>query len=84
MTSITTSAAKARSSPIAQPKSVVDPPAESHPSMNEIQIRAYRVHQQRGGIYGGYTLDEWLQAEHDLDDELRKNPKPTRRQPFRS
>jgi hypothetical protein len=84
MTSKTTSAAKARSRPIAQSNGAMDPLAESHPTLNEIQIRAYHVHQQRGGIYGGYTLEEWLQAEHDLDDELRKNPKQKRRKPFRS
>lgn len=41
-----------------------------HPhTLNDIQRRAYRIHQRHGGIYGGYTLEEWLEAEHELDDE---------------
>lgn len=38
-------------------------------SLNEIQRRAYRIHQRHGGIYGGYTLEDWLEAEHELDEE---------------
>jgi hypothetical protein len=38
-------------------------------SLNEIQRRAYEVHQRHGGIYGGYTLEDWLEAEHELDEE---------------
>lgn len=48
----------------------LDHPAPSHPTLNEIQIRAYKIHQQHGGYYGGYSLDDWLEAEHELDDEL--------------
>jgi hypothetical protein len=50
-----------------------DPPPPHLPSLNEIQIRAYRIHQEHGAVYGGYSLDEWLEAEHELDDELRGN-----------
>jgi Protein of unknown function (DUF2934) len=46
-------------------------PSPHPPSLNEIQIRAYRIHQEHGAVYGGYTLDDWLEAEHELDDELR-------------
>jgi hypothetical protein len=38
-------------------------------TLNEIQKRAYQVHQRHGGIYGGYTLEDWLEAEHELDEE---------------
>jgi hypothetical protein len=41
-----------------------------HPTLNEIQIRAYRIHHQHGGYVGGYSLDDWLEAEHELDEEL--------------
>ncbi len=45
-------------------------PKHEHPhNLNEIQRRAYRIHQRHGGIYGGYTLEEWLEAEHELDEE---------------
>jgi len=43
------------------------------PSLNEIQIRAYRIHQKHGAVYGGYSLDDWLEAEHELDKELRES-----------
>jgi Protein of unknown function (DUF2934) len=38
-------------------------------TLNEVQRRAYQVHQRHGGIYGGYTLEDWLKAEHELDEE---------------
>jgi Protein of unknown function (DUF2934) len=45
------------------------PDQQHHHSLNEVQRRAYRVHQRHGGIYGGYTLEDWLEAEHELDEE---------------
>lgn len=48
-----------------------DPPAPRRTSLHDIEIRAYRIHQKHGGVYGGYTLDEWLEAEHELDEEHR-------------
>jgi hypothetical protein len=50
-----------------------NPPPAHSPSLNEIQIRAYRIHQEHGAAYGGYSLDDWLEAEHELDEELRGN-----------
>jgi hypothetical protein len=41
-------------------------------TLNEVQRRAYRIHERHGGIYGGYTLEDWLEAEHELDEE--ENP----------
>ena len=38
-------------------------------TLNEVQRRAYQIHQRHGGVYGGYTLEDWLEAEHELDDE---------------
>src|ERR1700691_1540076 len=37
--------------------------------LNEIQRRACRLHHQHGATCGGYTLEEWLEAEHELDEE---------------
>lgn len=48
-----------------------DPPLPRRGSLHDIQIRAYRIHQKHGGVYGGYTLDEWLEAERELDEEHR-------------
>jgi hypothetical protein len=43
-------------------------PQHTH-TLNEVQRRAYQVHQRHGGVYGGYTLEDWLEAEHELDEE---------------
>jgi hypothetical protein len=43
-------------------------PQHTH-NLNEIQRRAYRIHERHGGVYGGYTLEDWLEAEHELDEE---------------
>ena len=48
-------------------------------TLNEVQRRAYRIHERHGGIYGGYTLEDWLEAEHELDDE-DKSPSPKKDQ----
>ena len=40
--------------------------------LNEIQRRACRLHHQHGATCGGYTLEEWLEAEHELDEESKR------------
>ena len=47
------------------------PPDGQRTTLNEIQIRACRIHQEHGAVYGGYSLDEWLEAEHELNEDLR-------------
>lgn len=47
-----------------------------HATLNEIQIRAYRVHFEHGGISGGYTLDDWLEAEHELSCDTGSDSQP--------
>ncbi len=48
-----------------------------HPAtLNEIQIRAYRVHWEHGGTNGGYTLDDWLEAERKLDTDTGSDSNP--------
>ena len=37
------------------------------PSLEDIQRRACEIHHQHGAVSGGYTLDEWLEAEHELE-----------------
>jgi hypothetical protein len=51
-------------------------PERHLPTLMEIQIRAYRIHQQHGAINGGYTLDDWLEAEHELDTDLEQKRVP--------
>ena len=43
--------------------------AHHPPTLDEIQLRAYRVHYRHGGVFGGYSLEDWLEAEHELTDE---------------
>jgi hypothetical protein len=54
------------------PHDTHSPRAAHWPSLNEIQMRACRIHQMHGAVRGGYTLDDWLEAEHELDEELRE------------
>ena len=37
--------------------------------LDEVQRLACRIHHRHGSIYGGYTLEEWLEAEHELENE---------------
>jgi hypothetical protein len=38
------------------------------PTLEDVQRRACEIHHEHGAVNGGYTLDEWLEAEHDLED----------------
>ncbi|HXN98954.1 MAG TPA: hypothetical protein VN881_07765 [Candidatus Acidoferrales bacterium] len=51
-----------------------------NPSLNTVQLRACRIHFQHGGVCGGYTLDDWLEAEHELEDENQPAGKNKRAQ----
>jgi len=56
--------------PTFTPRQPENNPKQEHThSLNKIQRRAYQVHQRHGGIYGGYKLEDWLEAEHELDEE---------------
>ena len=43
-------------------------------TLDEIWRRALRIHRRHGGVYGGYTLEEWLEAEHELEREDHSAP----------
>jgi hypothetical protein len=52
---------------------LVDKESERHTNhhqvtLEEIQRRALEIHHEHGGVTGGYTLDDWLEAEHELED----------------
>jgi hypothetical protein len=50
-------------------------PENQHPhTLDEIQRRACRIHSRHGAVYGGYTLEEWLEAEHELEHEEHPAP----------
>jgi hypothetical protein len=43
-----------------------DASADHTPSREEIQLRAYEIYLERGGLPGN-ELDDWLQAERELN-----------------
>lgn len=45
--------------------------------LDEVQRRACRLHHRHGATCGGYTLEEWLEAEHELEVES-KGPRKDR------
>jgi DUF2934 family protein len=49
--------------------------AKSHPSTEDIAIRAYQIYLERGGA-PGTALDDWTRAEREL---LEKSSKPRRK-----
>jgi hypothetical protein len=44
------------------------------PTPEEIRQRAFEIHIERGGIYG-CDLDDWLQAERELQQKHKENEK---------
>ncbi len=53
-------------------------PKAISPTLDEIQLRACRIHSKHGGVCGGYNLDDWFEAEHELEDENRSSAKTER------
>jgi hypothetical protein len=53
-------------------------PGSHQPTLDEIQLRACRIHSKRGGVCGGYNLDDWFEAEHELEDEHQSSAKTER------
>lgn len=53
------------------------------PSPEEIRKRVFEIHIERGGIHG-CDLDDWLQAERELQQEHKNNKKPSERSEKRS
>lgn len=53
------------------PKVVSQPETTTNvPTPEEIRQRAYEIHIERGGIHG-CDLDDWLQAERELQESTR-------------
>lgn len=46
--------------------------ARKSPLMEDIELRAYQLYLQRGAI-DGHDLEDWLQAERQVLEELKKN-----------
>lgn len=45
--------------------------AKSHPTTEEIALRAYHIYLERGGAPGN-ALEDWTRAERELLEESRK------------
>ena len=45
--------------------------AVQQPSDDEVRRRAFEIHVERGGLRG-YDLDDWLEAEKELTQKLRR------------
>jgi hypothetical protein len=50
----------------------------ARPSPAEIRQRAFKIHTERGGIHG-CDLDDWLQAERELQEKYKNNEKETKK-----
>jgi len=50
------------------PDSPVQTPTLPESRMDRISQRAYEIYQRRGG-QGGHEMDDWLQAEREIDGE---------------
>jgi hypothetical protein len=47
-------------------------PNHTSPGLEEIRLRAYEIHLERGG-FPGNELDDWLQAERELQHATAKS-----------
>jgi hypothetical protein len=50
---------------------VLEEKDQNVPTLAEIRDRAFEIHIERGGIHGG-DLDDWLQAERELQEKYNK------------
>ena len=55
--------------------------SKNAPTAEEIRKRAFEIHIERGGIYG-FDLDDWLQAERELQQEPKNNKKGSTKTKF--
>ena len=47
---------------------------KNRPTPAEIRQRAFEIHIERGGIHG-CDLDDWMQAERELQEKYNKSPR---------
>ena len=50
--------------------------ADHAPGVEEIRLRAYEIHLERGG-FPGNELDDWLQADRELDGRAAQRGEST-------
>jgi Protein of unknown function (DUF2934) len=49
-------------------------PRPARPSLEEIRLRAYEIYVERGQT-DGQDVGDWLQAEKELTESIRKGPR---------
>jgi hypothetical protein len=54
------------------PSEVAEEKGQNGPTSAEIRERAFEIHLKRGGVHG-CELDDWLQAERELQEKYNKN-----------
>jgi Protein of unknown function (DUF2934) len=65
-------AADAQNMPRGVQPNVPEETGNNGPSPTEIRQRAFEIHIERGGVHG-CDLDDWMQAERELQQKYRKN-----------
>jgi hypothetical protein len=60
------------------PSELIDSPDGVAPTWQEIEMRAYKIHQAHGSIHGN-DFDDWLQAERELTEEHSLGSKTPRK-----
>ena len=58
--------------------SIAEKPIKNAPTPEEIRQRAFEIHIERGGIHG-CDLDDWWQAERELQQKYRNNEKQSKK-----
>lgn len=48
-----------------------------YPTREEIELRAYQIYVERGGAQG-HDLDDWLQAERELNEKYARTGRKTK------
>ena len=56
--------------------SIAEQPIKNAPTPEEIRQRAFEIHIERGGIHG-CDLDDWLQAERELQEKFKNEERGT-------
>jgi hypothetical protein len=51
---------------------IAEEAAKHEPTQEEIRQRAFEIHIERGGIHG-CDLDDWLQAERELQEKYKNS-----------
>ena len=51
--------------------------AKARPTREEIELRAYQIYVERGCV-DGHEVDDWLQAERELDEKYAKTGRKTK------